>query len=322
MIPKILKMAPAKPSDYEILAELSRLMEKPRNWRKGRVYTHAGLFHGDDAYAVAAASLIWTPEESSPWKEGLEVIRVNNLEDLKKEGVSDKNALVVDIGYGRFDHHQPEQVVYPGTDIRMSAVAKFWKYAGTAVTRRIGEECGPGAPKAADIEAAAKAVMEELILPLSDTDTRGQKSRPNAISRRIYCRACLSGGSDEAFRTCVDEARSHIRDLVRVSLKEASQRRQARELADAWEKEGHPAWGVQGEDFVPPQLFEGTAVKFLAGPSRRGGYNVCAVDADQYPIPADWPASKKGVFWANYPTLSEAEKSAKDLAEHYQLTAH
>lgn len=323
-IPKFLaeilrQAAPARPSDYEILAEIARLMEKPRNWRKGRIYTHAGLFHGDDVYAVAAASLIWTPGEDSPWEEGLEVIRVNNPEDLKSKGISDKNSLVVDIGYGRFDHHQAEQVVYPGTSVRMSAVAKLWQYAGTAIVRLQAREGFPGAE--ADIKAAAQAVMEELILPLSDTDTRGQKARPNAISRRVYCRACLSSGSDEAFRACVDEARGHLRDLVRVALKEAAQRRQARELADAWAKAGHPAWGTQGEDFVPPQLFEKTAVKFLAGPSRRGGYNVCAVDADSYPIPADWPAAKKGVFWANYPTLPEAEKSAKDLAEHYQLTA-
>jgi len=138
------------------------------------VYTHGGKFHADDVFACAVASLLRPDNE-------LRIIRCKNLEDLKRLGVDDSNSLIVDIGLGRFDHHQKQKEYY-SDGVEKSAVAKLWDYIGEELIEEeiLIREISPEITK-----QIFKTVTENLIKPISDTDTKGQKLRPNMISRMV-----------------------------------------------------------------------------------------------------------------------------------------
>ena len=85
---------------------------------KNVVYTHAGVFHTDDAMATALLRIAGY--------EG-DVVRVNKV----PEGVTDETNLIYDIGYGRFDHHQDD------VDVRPSGV----KYAAFGLLVRVSGLC-------------------------------------------------------------------------------------------------------------------------------------------------------------------------------------
>ena len=59
----------------------------------GTAYTHSGRFHADDVFSAALLRII-NPK--------IRFIRVNQLPD------NTGNAIVFDIGGGRYDHHQSD----------------------------------------------------------------------------------------------------------------------------------------------------------------------------------------------------------------------
>ena len=267
------------------------------------VYTHAGKFHADDAFSCAIAALITGGNL-------IKIFRMNNPEDLKKAGVDDTNALIVDIGYGRFDHHQRQKEYYPD-GVEKSAVAKLWEFVGEELIGAL-HKC----PREIAHEAFV-AVRERLIKPISDTDTRGQKARPNAISWMVYNRSAQAENLDEAFTDLVfDVATPILRDEIAQSVQEAQAAIEARQYASQWASEGHADWGFVPK-FLAAESFEGTSVKCIIGKSARGGYNVACVDSARWPIPDSLPAPRKGHFWANFPDQKSAEEAAAWLAQFW-----
>ena len=61
-----------------------------------KVITHAGVFHADEVATVAWLRLI----------HGAESISVERVTEVTLDMIADKNAMIVDIGSGRYDHHQ------------------------------------------------------------------------------------------------------------------------------------------------------------------------------------------------------------------------
>ena len=61
-----------------------------------KIYTHTGVFHADETFACALLRVL-TPS--------LKIERV-----FKEPETISENEIVIDIGGGRFDHHQSEGV--------------------------------------------------------------------------------------------------------------------------------------------------------------------------------------------------------------------
>ena len=271
------------------------------------VYTHSGTFHADDAFACAIAMLV-------AFKKNLKIVRCKNLEDLKRLGVDDSNALIVDIGLGRFDHHQSQKEYYDD-GVEKSAVAKLWDYVGQDLIEDMFS-CPPVIS-----ERVFEKLTENFIKPISDTDTRGQKLRPNAIYRMIMNRTNTEGKLDSIFVEIVEKAQEILYYEMRQVVSEVETAMEAISFAEQFKYEGHPGWGFT-PTFVPASAFEGTAVRFIIGRSARGGYNIACVDAENFPIPECLEAPIKDYFWANYPERKAAEKAAAWLDQYYSQSPH
>jgi uncharacterized UPF0160 family protein len=95
-----------------------------------RIFTHSGLFHADDAMAVAMVEMLCNREDYCGGSQNPEVIRVRQLpEDFN--AVED---IALDVG-GKcddrsiFDHHQKG-----GNDDGRAAAGKFWRIYGPLIT--------------------------------------------------------------------------------------------------------------------------------------------------------------------------------------------
>ena len=282
------------------------------------IFTHGGKFHADDVFACALAELVfyWAEDREDRENAMPQIYRGNPEDPTSRTGgwkshVSDKDALLLDVGFGRFDHHQKEKQYYPD-GVEKSAVAKFWDYIGLELIQALGE-CTPEIAQTAFV-----AVTNRLIKPISDTDTKGQKARPNPISRIVYA-ACAQAEDNELnyeFSRTVESARLILWDEIAQSVTEAQAAIEALQYASQWASEGHADWGFVPK-FLAAESFEGTDVKCIVGKSARGGYNVACVDSARWPIPDSLSAPQKGHFWANYPDQKSAEEAAAWLAQFW-----
>lgn len=199
----------------------------------GAIFTHTGRVHADETYAVASVMLL----EDTVDFNIRHIVRINE-KYIKDRNLNDSNALILDIGEGRFDHHQKEKVyykerIYDGGDesiidtIEKSAVAKLWSYIGPEIVKTIilgyfEELCVIPGIAILDEKLCFKTAREierSLISKISRTDTTGQKASPNVIneiiSRKYDMVACLSrlyDESDDDAKEKVDEL--FIHDLV------------------------------------------------------------------------------------------------------------
>ena len=101
--------------------------------KTGHVYTHGGGMHADDVCAMALINLVCD-------KEGIErpevhrVFKVEDAQQFEKEG-----NIVFDIGFGEFDHHQPDNAVREN-GIPYAAFGKIYDVVGKEVFGDQAEE--------------------------------------------------------------------------------------------------------------------------------------------------------------------------------------
>lgn len=291
----------ARPYDINITKEIRELVEA--NYC---IFTHSGSIHKDDVTACAVAAMLY--DSNKPIK----MRRVSN-DELKELGLNDANALVLDIGKGRFDHHfdsrnaEEAELIryYPAEEgkmpVEMSAVARFWDYCGTNVVHEqvitmLGE---------ADDELCFKTaqIIEDIyIKPISDTDTKGQVARPNLLSANVSRRSIMASmildktKADASTKTRVMDG--VFKELVLETIKELqayiyteySSLDQIKRLEEFKQKCGGRKWvntTVEFGEFVSANKFAGTTIKFVVSESNRtaGEWNLLAVDAVVDPIP-------------------------------------
>jgi len=161
------------------------------------IYTHSGLFHGDDVFAVAAAKLMGT------WGE--EVVRVR---ELPVQFNAQQNDIALDVGgvhnpsVDMFDHHQ-----VGGQDDGLAAIGKFWKYHGKVFL---------------DTDLADR-VWEVLLKSINDADIGVADWKPaNQESRHVSASALISmmnadsaDGSDMAFEKAVEFAEIVLKNTIK-----------------------------------------------------------------------------------------------------------
>ena len=127
------------------------------------VAVHSGLFHADDAFAVAALRLLSRTRD-------FRVIRTRNPEELKTADIRVDVGGKYDSNVMTFDHHQRGGAGGRPNGVKYAGFGLVWRHFGGAVVRALYPQVST-----ADIEAVVELVDQELVQPVDAADN-GQKT--------------------------------------------------------------------------------------------------------------------------------------------------
>ena len=116
-----------------------------KNINEANLVTHGGTFHTDDVFSTMFLSQII---------DNPVLIRTNDPSN------ANENAIVYDIGYGKFDHHGPDALMRDDK-IKYCAFGLLWKEFGIKYLEKIGIE---------EKEQLFKNIDENLIMQIDGID--------------------------------------------------------------------------------------------------------------------------------------------------------
>lgn len=279
-----------------------------KRFRRG--ITHAGIFHSDDI--VSTAFLL----ELNP---DLEIVRVPEFDE--RNAKSDE--IVYDIGWGKFDHHQPgRKMAEP--DVPYSAFGLLWQAYGRELLELQGFS---------RIEEAHKLFAETIARAIDVGDNKGYKNVKGFYENLLICRFAplwyeLPDGSSEEdleqiekvynrqFWNAVDFTTllfdNWMRDLwLKVEVADEEKR--------IWEEALYKLdrGVIELPRYIPwrQHLDATTDIKLVIVPNERGGYAVTSVDTTVIrlrPNPHLTFVHPSG-FMATAPTLEDARAAAHEI---------
>lgn len=222
-----------------------------------KAYTHDGIFHGDDVFAAALLKLV---------NSDLQIDRGHEVPEQF-------DGLVFDIGYGPYDHHQPDKEIRKN-GVPYASFGLLWRELGAEL---VGEQ-------------QAMRFDQTFVQIIDETDNTG---RPNLISSVISEMNPLYHSqeeSDAAFAQAVEFAQVILRNKIRSMRYEQACFDKVSKLIE--ECEDHILFMQQ----VMPwkRAVHGKDITFVIYGSLRGGYNVQAVPTDmdprkpKLPFPEEW----------------------------------
>lgn len=256
------------------------MIELTTNAQKANAVTHGGIFHADDVFATVLISKMYGPF-------------TNVIRTFKVPEEINPDAIIYDIGGGKFDHHQKGGNGCRENGVPYSSVGLLWrKYANEILLgyshrdylfEAVDKELFQG------IDAVDNGVLPKLDYPASVM----------SISRIISLMnpEWNSGiNPDKAFIEAVELAEK-IFDSV---LDSASARAITQDIIDAEIKKAEGNIMVL-DMFIPFQeaIFaskneKAAEILYVVFPSLRGGYNVQAVPdsvggfGQRKPLPLSW----------------------------------
>lgn len=268
---------------------------KMREFNYNTIMVHAGTFHADDVMAVAIA------KEINP---NIKVERVFRVPDDVPT-----TTLVADIGFGEFDHHQPNAKLREDGNKR-AACGLIFEQFGYLLFSEKGREY----------------FEKSYIIPIEDGDN-GNGTNP--LSSIISAFNPFWDSTDpvketqEGFDYAVELCRLIIRQTI---MKSASMDR-AESAVEKALKTMKPNGLAVLSSYIPPVMFVGTEAKLLIAPSNRGGYNILTVKVnkdtfeDVISLPESWVQNKPegctfvhvNRFIAAFDKLEDAVKAAESV---------
>lgn len=208
------------------------------------LYTHTGTFHADDVFSTALLLLIYPNSE---------IKRVSVVPEQ-----IEPNAIVYDIGFGRFDHHQKNKE-YRENGIPYAAFGLLWRRFGKYIFSE---------------NKSIQRFDEEFVQPLDLTDNTGCFNILATMIADFIPTWDNDSDYDVAFLLAVDEAKaildrrfSHLKAKLKSYDIVIKQYEKAENQDIIALKECIP-W----KDALIP-----TNAKFAVYPSVRGGYNAQVV---------------------------------------------
>ena len=117
-----------------------------KNINKANLVTHTGTFHPDDVFSTMFLSKI---------VDNPVLIRTNDPTNAQKESI------IYDIGFGKFDHHGPNAEVREKERIKYSSFGLLWREFGRQYLEKINAE---------DIEKLWEAIDEKLVMQIDGID--------------------------------------------------------------------------------------------------------------------------------------------------------
>ena len=113
---------------------------------KATFLTHKGTMHADEVFATAFLSFLFE----------IKLARVNEITKEDKE----KDIIIYDIGYGKFDHHQPDARVRDN-GLKYASFGLLFDYYGKELLEQLEVE---------DIDTVKKAIEQDFIIGIDAID--------------------------------------------------------------------------------------------------------------------------------------------------------
>ena len=244
------------------------------------VATHSGAFHIDELLAINFL------KELTNWQ--VEVIRVSSPDQIPID------AIAIDVGGGELDHHQDANVpCYPDG-------AKYC--SANLVVAKYGLDYMMDSGLSREYAELAINQLQEDLKPIALTDNYGAAKYANSLTSWI-------GGLNGIYE--FEEALIIVQPLViakLIKLKESFgviAKNNVLSLRDPI---------VVSNERIPMQFYN-KEVKFVVGPSGRGGFNVVSTHAPTHPVVAT--KGERGCtfvhaekFLAAFETLEQAKYCA------------
>lgn len=221
-------------------------------------YTHSGGFHSDDVFSAALLRLI-NPE--------IKFLRVNHIPD------NIGNAIVFDIGGGKFDHHQTDSPVR-SNGIPYASFGLLWREFGKLLADK----------------DAVQYIDDSFVSYIDSSDNGGKTDTISFVIAAMNPMWNEEQNYDENFEKAVDFA---LTVLERIIERENSKKEAYNEVMQALNNSSDGI--VILKRFAPyEELLVPTDTKFVIYPSNRGGYNIAAIPQELHtktkkiPFPENW----------------------------------
>lgn len=153
-----------------------------------KIYVHNGCFHADDVMCVALALKV---------NPNIKVFRTN-----RPPKIYGSDTIVADIGFGKYDHHQPNAELRPdGKKYAACGLVfrDFWKYIFPD-------------------EASANAFNKKYILPIEDQDN-GITSNPLSAAIFSFNPPWDQSGDAEIVMNCFMDAVGFLKRIIDNEIK-------------------------------------------------------------------------------------------------------
>ena len=229
-----------------------------------RGFTHGSIFHADDVFATALLKLI---------VPNISITRCNDM-NLAKIAAEKDDCIVYDIGYGEYDHHQPDAATRPIEDgycFDKDGHMQLLKYCSFGLLwRDFGHKLCPS-------EKAWKKVDRDLVIQIDKND--------NGVDHNLLTSAFMQfnpnwneDGDDFARYSRFMDAVEMAKKILSAYVSRANSDVEAElDVMNSKVIDGkilvldrYMPW----QDVVVEQMPE---ILFVVFPSNRGGYNVQTV---------------------------------------------
>lgn len=251
--------------------------------------THGGRFHADDVFCTALLQIVC--KDNSLWPQ-----RVFQVPENTK-------ALVYDIGFGEFDHHQESVPRYANNKKKASFGLLSEKIIPFFYSQEVYEN------------------LLEFILDLDEQDNYGVIERTGEINPISTAVSAFNSKwdsektSDECFKEAVVWSRMLLENMIAREISKLN----AKEAVKKSKRKG----GILLLDtFLPWKDYVGEDIKYAVYPSNRGGYNIQVNPNTNTKLPERWLEEQpegclfvhRGLFLAQFETIEKIEQALKEVS--------
>ena len=251
---------------------------------KATFLTHKGTMHADEVFATAFLSFLFE----------IKLARVNEITKEDKE----KDIIIYDIGYGKFDHHQPDARVRDN-GLKYASFGLLFDYYGKELLEQLEVE---------DIDTVKKAIEQDFIIGIDAIDNgifptidAPYKIKTTVDLIKLFNPSYKSNQDEnEQFLKAVSVAQTILSlEIERIIGKEKAKVKVLEEI----NKQNGPILVL--DEYLPYEEVllntpKAKEILFVIFPSNRGGYaiNTVPIDVtnriDRLSFPLEW-AGKSGV---------------------------
>lgn len=217
-----------------------------------KAFTHSGIFHADDVMSSAFLKLL-NPE--------IKIERGFKVPD-------NYDGIVFDIGFGKFDHHQPDGEIREN-GVPYAAFGKLWREFS---------------PELALSKKSLDIIEETIVQSVDNTDNTGDHNPLSTVIGYFNPEWNSDEVADDDFEDAVEFALLALKKVIKhfKAVEEANM--QAKEAIGKMTSNGI----IVLDKFIPLSYFEEEEnAKLVVFPSLRGGYNVNCIRG-HFELPKEW----------------------------------
>ena len=179
---------------------MNKVVQRRENNNKVCIGTHNGIFHCDDALAVAMMAI---------YAKNIEVIRSRNINILKQTD------LVLDVGNKTYDHHQQGGNGVRENGVKYASAGLIWRDFGAMIVERVIEEANI---RLTD-EEISKIVDDIDICVIQEVDKQDNGEKPFNHQFRFVDSFLPNWNNkkesfDKSFEECVDVLEKIFKQVI------------------------------------------------------------------------------------------------------------